>query len=66
MNDLIRPALYQSEMAVIPTQLNHRLNLKYGIWSGDLLRRAIFKKNRVLALADNDVLAITGQGRMGL
>ena len=54
-------------MAVIPTQLNSPVEPK--VWDGQgrfVRRRAIFWQNRVLALADNDILAITGAGRMGL
>lgn len=65
MNDLIRPALYQSEMAIIPTELN---NTELKTWdivgaiceTGDFLA-----KNRQLGLSDNQVLAITGAGAYG-
>ncbi len=65
MNDLIRPALYQSEMAVIPVTLN---NHQQKIWdivgaiceTGDFLA-----KNRKLPLQENDLLAITGAGAYG-
>ncbi len=65
MNDLIRPALYQSEMAVIPVILN---NHQQKIWdivgaiceTGDFLA-----KNRKLPLQENDLLAITGAGAYG-
>ncbi|WP_299186183.1 diaminopimelate decarboxylase [uncultured Psychrobacter sp.] len=70
MNDLIRPALYQAEMAVIPMTLSSE-----GIdtddtqpWdivgaiceTGDFLA-----KDRLLSLATGDVLAITGAGAYG-
>ena len=70
MNDLIRPALYQAEMAVIPSVLPEN-----GIdtddtqpWdivgaiceTGDFLA-----KDRLLALATGDILAITGAGAYG-
>ena len=66
MNDLIRPALYQSEMAVIPTQLNSPVEPKVWDMVGAICETGDFlAKNRVLALADNDVLAITGAGAYG-
>ena len=70
MNDLIRPALYQAEMAVIPAVLP-----KDGLdtdntqpWdivgaiceTGDFLA-----KDRLLSLEKSDVLAITGAGAYG-
>lgn len=70
MNDLIRPALYQAEMAVIPQQLpNGGLQADdTKAWdivgaiceTGDFLA-----KDRVLALAEGDILAITGAGAYG-
>lgn len=65
MNDMIRPALYQAQMAVIPTKLTH---VSVNAWdivgaiceTGDFLA-----KNRALALQDNDLLAITGAGAYG-
>ena len=66
MNDLIRPALYQSEMAVIPTQLNSPVEPKVWDMVGAICETGDFlAKNRVLALADNDILAITGAGAYG-
>lgn len=71
MNDLIRPALYQAEMAVIPCQINTQQDgqpIETMTWdivgaiceTGDFLA-----KNRQLALARNDLLAITGAGAYG-
>lgn len=71
MNDLIRPALYQSEMAVIPTQLpdsTSDANETTQTWdivgavceTGDFLA-----KGRKLALTEGEVLAITGAGAYG-
>lgn len=70
MNDLIRPALYQAEMAVIPNILpsNGFENKNTQPWdivgaiceTGDFLA-----KNRLLALAAGDILAITGAGAYG-
>lgn len=74
MNDLIRPALYQAEMAVIPTQLADisqpidQVDIPNTSWdivgaiceTGDFLA-----KNRLLELEVGDVLAITGAGAYG-
>lgn len=75
MNDLIRPTLYQAEMAVIPTQITGKASTENlakeaetKVWdivgaiceTGDYLA-----KNRELALAENDLLAITGAGAYG-
>lgn len=67
MNDLIRPSLYQSEMGVIPVSLPEEGSAA-DVWdivgaiceTGDFLA-----KNRVLSLADNQLLAITGAGAYG-
>ena len=70
MNDLIRPALYQAEMAVIPSILPDSVNInEMPSWdivgaiceTGDFLA-----KERTLALAANDLLAITGAGAYGM
>ncbi|MDN3397919.1 diaminopimelate decarboxylase [Psychrobacter sp. APC 3426] len=70
MNDLIRPALYQAEMAVIPSVLpENGLNTDdTQAWdivgaiceTGDFLA-----KDRLLSLATGDTLAITGAGAYG-
>ncbi|PIE48005.1 MAG: diaminopimelate decarboxylase [Gammaproteobacteria bacterium] len=73
MNDLIRPALYQAEMGVIPTSLNEdaayeNTALANKTWdivgavceTGDFLA-----KNRILNLQTGDVLAVTGAGAYG-
>ncbi len=66
MNDLIRPALYQSIMSVIPASLPD--NQPTEAWdivgavceTGDFLA-----KERLLNLAVGDVLAVTGAGAYG-
>jgi diaminopimelate decarboxylase len=68
MNDLIRPALYQAEMAIIPSQLPAATANSECTWdivgaiceTGDFLA-----KDRVLSLAVGDVLAVTGAGAYG-
>ena len=70
MNDLIRPALYQAEMAVIPSVLPNKGidNDATQPWdivgaiceTGDFLA-----KDRLLSLAKDDILAITGAGAYG-
>ncbi len=73
MNDLIRPALYQAEMAVIPAMISSVLSTtdinEMPSWdivgaiceTGDFLA-----KERLLSLAANDLLAITGAGAYGM
>lgn len=68
MNDLIRPALYQAEMAIIPSELPDAAADNQQTWdivgaiceTGDFLA-----KDRVLSLAVGDVLAVTGAGAYG-
>ena len=68
MNDLIRPALYQAEMAVIPMSSESQEGSKEQSWdivgavceTGDFLA-----KKRLLSLAVGDILAITGAGAYG-
>lgn len=68
MNDLIRPALYQAEMAVIPMSSEAEAGTEEQSWdivgavceTGDFLA-----KKRLLSLAVGDVLAITGAGAYG-
>lgn len=68
MNDLIRPALYQAEMAVIPMSSEPEVGTEEQSWdivgavceTGDFLA-----KKRLLSLAVGDILAITGAGAYG-
>ncbi|PNK60404.1 diaminopimelate decarboxylase [Psychrobacter sp. FDAARGOS_221] len=68
MNDLIRPALYQAEMAVIPARSEPAADTEEQSWeivgaiceTGDFLA-----KERLLSLAVGDVLAVTGAGAYG-
>ena len=68
MNDLIRPALYQAEMAVIPMNSEPQDGVEEQSWdivgavceTGDFLA-----KKRLLSLAVGDILAITGAGAYG-
>ncbi len=68
MNDLIRPALYQAEMAVIPVNSQPQSQTQEQSWdivgavceTGDFLA-----KKRLLSLAVGEVLAITGAGAYG-
>lgn len=68
MNDLIRPALYQAEMAVIPMSSESQEGSEEQSWdivgavceTGDFLA-----KKRLLSLAVGDILAITGAGAYG-
>ena len=67
MNDLIRPSLYQSEMAVIPVSLtdNGSMPATWDIVGAICETGDFLAKNRVLSLADNQLLAITGAGAYG-
>ena len=73
MNDLIRPSLYGSQMAVLPCVLPSGLVQSYSsveakTWDivGQVCETGDFlAKNRVLSLAVGDILAITGAGAYG-
>ena len=70
MNDLIRPALYQDEMAVIPQQLPNGGMQADDTKAWDIVGAIcetgdFLAKDRVLALAEGDILAITGAGAYG-
>ena len=70
MNDLIRPALYQAEMAVIPSQLpkeglNTATMQPWDIVGAICETGDFLAKDRMLSLETNDVLAITGAGAYG-
>ena len=70
MNDLIRPALYQAEMAVIPSQLpkeglNTATMQPWDIVGAICETGDFLAKDRMLSLEINDVLAITGAGAYG-
>lgn len=66
MSELIRPALYGSVMAVIPTNLAN--DTAPQVWDivGSVCESSDFlAKNRMLALNAGDTLAITGAGAYG-
>ena len=70
MNDLIRPALYQAEMAVIPSVLPNNGIDTDGMQSWDIVGAIcetgdFLAKDRLLSLATGDILAITGAGAYG-
>ncbi|CAN6959507.1 diaminopimelate decarboxylase [Psychrobacter okhotskensis] len=70
MNDLIRPALYQAEMAVIPETLPNKGLDTDGTQPWDIVGAIcetgdFLAKDRLLSLATDDVLAITGAGAYG-
>lgn len=70
MNDLIRPALYQAEMAVIPSALPDSVSV-HDMPSWDIVGAIcetgdFLAKERLLSLAANDLLAITGAGAYGM
>ncbi len=70
MNDLIRPALYQAEMAVIPAALPKNGLDTEGTQPWDIVGAIcetgdFLAKDRLLALNTGDILAITGAGAYG-
>ncbi|WP_352286920.1 diaminopimelate decarboxylase [Psychrobacter sp. GW64-MNA-CIBAN-0177] len=70
MNDLIRPALYQAEMAVIPETLPNKGLDTDAMQPWDIVGAIcetgdFLAKDRLLSLATDDVLAITGAGAYG-
>ncbi|WP_288726461.1 diaminopimelate decarboxylase [uncultured Psychrobacter sp.] len=70
MNDLIRPALYQAEMAVIPATLPKDGLDTDGTQPWDIVGAIcetgdFLAKDRLLSLATGDILAITGAGAYG-
>ena len=70
MNDLIRPALYQAEMAVIPETLPNKGLDADAMQPWDIVGAIcetgdFLAKDRLLSLATDDVLAITGAGAYG-
>lgn len=67
MNDLIRPALYQSEMSIIPTllKLSDQPKVSWDIVGAICETGDFLAKNRLLELEVGDVLAITGAGAYG-
>ncbi|MGP9490927.1 diaminopimelate decarboxylase [Psychrobacter sp. AOP7-B1-24] len=70
MNDLIRPALYQAEMAVIPSVLPSKGIDTDGTQPWDIVGAIcetgdFLAKGRLLALAVGDTLAVTGTGAYG-
>ncbi|MGO1489889.1 MAG: diaminopimelate decarboxylase [Psychrobacter sp.] len=70
MNDLIRPALYQADMAVIPSVLPSNGIDSDGTQPWDIVGAIcetgdFLAKNRLLSLATGDTLAVTGAGAYG-
>ncbi|MFC0821327.1 diaminopimelate decarboxylase [Moraxella marmotae] len=66
MSELIRPALYQSVMAIIPTKLDTTGDVQTWDIVGTVCESSDFLgKNRALPLAVGDTLAVTGAGAYG-
>lgn len=66
MNDLIRPSLYQAWMDIIPVQLNTDAESKTWDIVGAICETGDFLgKDRELAIAEDDLLAVTGAGAYG-
>lgn len=67
MTELMRPALYSSVMAIIPTDLS-RMHDDKKVWDvvGTVCESSDFlAKDRLLSLSVGDILAITGAGAYG-
>lgn len=70
MNDLIRPALYQAQMAIIPNVLPEGGADDNNLQSWDIVGAVcetgdFLAKERRLSLAVGDILAVTGAGAYG-
>lgn len=69
MSELIRPALYESVMAVVPCQIKEQTAQDEAkVWTlvGSVCESSdVLAKDRVLDLALGDVLAVTGAGAYG-
>lgn len=66
MNDLIRPTLYESVMAVIPADISACDDAKTWDVVGAICETGDFlAKDRVLSIKEGDLLAITGAGAYG-
>ena len=68
MSELIRPALYQSVMAIIPTKLHptHKTISQHWTVVGSVCESSdVLGHDRLLDIAVGDVLAITGAGAYG-
>lgn len=70
MNDLIRPALYQAEMAIIPSVLSNEAMVAENNRTWDIVGAVcetgdFLAKNRQLSLSVGDVLVVTGAGAYG-
>ena len=66
MNDLVRPALYQAHQEIIPVRLDSEAEPARYDLVGPVCETADFLgKDRLLALAPGDLLAIRGSGAYG-
>ncbi|MDO4250205.1 MAG: diaminopimelate decarboxylase [Moraxella sp.] len=66
MSELIRPALYDSKMAIIPTRQQPQAQLQCWDVVGSVCESSDFlAKERALALCVGEVLAVTGAGAYG-
>ncbi|MGE8499978.1 MAG: diaminopimelate decarboxylase [Pseudomonas sp.] len=65
MNDLIRPALYQAWMDVVPVQPRDGVTRRYDIVGPICETGDFLAKDRDLALAEGDLLAVRSAGAYG-
>ena len=66
MNDLLRPALYQSWQAIQSVKIHHNItHQKYDIVGPVCETGDFLGKDRVLALQENDLLAVKSAGAYG-
>ena len=66
MNDLIRPALYSAEQAVVPTEQREGSALKYDIVGPVCESADWLARDRALVLEEGDLLAILSSGAYGM
>jgi diaminopimelate decarboxylase len=66
MNDLIRPALYLAEQAVVPAEQREGSALKYDIVGPVCESADWLARDRALVLAEDDLLAILSSGAYGM
>jgi len=66
MNDLIRPSLYQAWQEIIPVELNHKAPTQQYDIVGPVCETGDFLgKERDLAIAEGDILAVRSAGAYG-
>jgi diaminopimelate decarboxylase len=66
MNDLLRPALYQAKQDIVPVVTDSEIKpLRYDVVGPVCETGDFLGKDRLLALAEGDLLAVRGSGAYG-